>query len=92
MHFVHKHVNICFISCVLKILTFMDCLIYQNSFLQIPKSQSDYFSCMFFKFFCILSLMFHKSMFLKVKTTCKQFQKMATAGTDYLVENDLEDL
>ena len=36
--------------------------------------------------------MFHKSMFLKVKKTCKQFQKMATAGTDYLVENDLEDL
>ena len=31
-------------------------------------------------------------MFLKVKTTCKQFQKTATAGTDYLVENDLEDL
>ena len=36
--------------------------------------------------------MFHKSIFLKVKTTCKQFQKMARAGTDYLVENDLEDL
>ena len=31
-------------------------------------------------------------MFLKVKQTCKQFQKMVTAGTDYLVENDLEDL
>ena len=31
-------------------------------------------------------------MFLKVKQTCKQFQKMETAGTDYLVENDLEDL
>ena len=36
--------------------------------------------------------MFHKNMFLKVKQMCKQFQKMATAGTDYLVENDLEDL
>ena len=46
-HFIHKYVNICFISCVLKILSFKDCLVYQNSFLQIPKSQPGYVSYMF---------------------------------------------
>ena len=49
-HFIHKHVNICFISCVLKILSFKDCLVYQNSFLQIPKCQPGYVSYIFLNF------------------------------------------
>ena len=67
---IHKYVNICFINCVLKILSFKDCLVYQNSFPQIPKSQPDYISYMFLNFFRILSLMLFKSMFLKIKRMC----------------------
>ena len=44
------YVNICFISCVLKILSFKDCLVYQNSFLQIPKCQPGYVSYIFLNF------------------------------------------
>ena len=67
---IHKYVNICFINCVLKILSFKDCLVYQNSFPQIPKSQPDYISYIFLNFFRILSLMLFKSMFLKIKRMC----------------------
>ena len=49
--FINKHVNICCISCVLKMLSFRDCLVYQNSFLQIPKSQPGYVSYTFLIFF-----------------------------------------
>ena len=59
------------------IICFKDCLLYQNSFLRIPKSQPVYVSYMFLNFFCILSLMFLKSMFFKIKTRvnvyCLQF-------------------
>ena len=39
------HVNICFISCVLKMLPFKGCLVYQNSFLL------SYVSYIFLNFF-----------------------------------------
>ena len=53
--------------CVLKILSFKDCLVYQNSFLQIPKSQPGYVSYMFLNFFAFCAFMFHKNM---LKKTC----------------------
>ena len=56
--------------CVLKILSFKDCLVYQNSFLQIPKSQPGYVSYMFLNFFAFCAFMFHKNVFLKIKKTC----------------------
>ena len=53
-------------SNALKILSFKDCFVYQNSFLQILKSQPGYDSYMCPNF-VILSLMLVKSMFLYIK-------------------------
>ena len=59
------------------IVSFKDCLVHQNSLLQNPKSQPVYVSYMFLFFFGILSLVFLKSMFLKIKRRvsvyCLQF-------------------
>ena len=68
---------ICFISCVLKILSFKDCLVYQNFFLQISKSQLGYVSYTFLNFFAFWTLCFLKvcSMFLKIRKTCTCFFK-----------------
>ena len=61
MHFIHKHVNICFIRCVLKIRYFPSKIVWFTKIL-------------FYRFliFTILSLMFFKSIFLKMKNTCTE--------------------
>ena len=53
MHFINKHVNIGFISCVLKIFEETFFQRYQSYFLHIPKSQPDFVSNMFLNFFAL---------------------------------------
>ena len=56
--------------CVLKIFSFKDCLVYQNSFQQILLNLSLAMFLTFLNFFAFCAFMFLKSMFLKIKKTC----------------------
>ena len=62
-----RNESLCFED--LKILSFKDCLVYQNSFLKIPKSQLGYVSYVFLDLFTIFGLVIFKDMFIIIKKT-----------------------
>ena len=77
--------------CVLKILSFKDCLGYQNSLLQIPKYQPGSVSYIFLFLFCILQffILFFKSMFLEIKKDVyKDIELKQLLITDQVLNGD----